>query len=406
MGYNDFYRRSRNTSSDPSRLSGGGAPTITLSRDSSGSYSRIADVSVSKGQLTVPQPDVAGHQHWKKYAATGARFARLVLKAHPYMRAFHFGMDLFELYRQYYQPTNMSNGSFTEVCSVDIASGCTNLVPCGPTSYCAGPVFGGGGANDCGVAGQAIGAGYQGSFPVGPKVGASYTVGVFMLRPGAPTCHPGRKVRSYNANSFPTGGKKQMFPPHKVHNSPVQFPPLKKYRWLAPEVLQKPLEYAPEPEAPPYEIIPDREMGPNSERGSETASELQRWEPTAFRSPPGRRSSERKFKSTATAEALQYALIEMSKGLGKLTDLRDLIGALHDALPDELQLKGKEKKLIPDLLRRVAANLDKIDGEKALLNIIKELAEDVVGGVSDSYAAAAAREFGWFKQKFFLSARF
>ena len=47
-----------------------------------------------------------------------------------------------------------------------------------------------------------------------------------------------------------------------------------------------------------------------------------------------------------------------------------------------------------------------MDGEKALAGVIKELAEDVVGGVGDMFKTEAAKKLGWTKQKFHLTPRF
>lgn len=203
------------------------------------------------------------------------------------------------------------------------------------------------------------------------------------------------------------------------HGEDNWIPHITRYSKLDPLHFQPPHTFLPDPVAPPYPFIPKHPPPAPSERGNDaptgqkeietatgTDGPLDPFGPTIYRAPPGRRVTERKYKATGMAVLLEQLLVRLSHGLGKLLDLRDLATALHDSLPKELQLKGKEKKQLHKVLETVWNNLDKMHGEKALLNIIKEVAEDVVGGVTDKWKADISKELGWFKSKLHLSARF
>lgn len=146
------------------------------------------------------------------------------------------------------------------------------------------------------------------------------------------------------------------------------------------------------------------------------------------RVPAGKRTKEKKFKRGTLINIIASALKSTAFAHGKLADLRDLLKALHDALPKELQLKGKEAKRIGSLFRQVYKYLDKIDDEMvevtrwkgtpwekkvkmsrkqlAFENILNEIAEDLIGGAGDKLRGKAAAKNGWFKNKIFTSPRF
>lgn len=131
---------------------------------------------------------------------------------------------------------------------------------------------------------------------------------------------------------------------------------------------------------------------------------------------------------TSVARAFHAGAVLFGKAHGKLLDLRDLIGALHDVLPEEHQLKGKDKKKISLLLAQVWKHLDDINFEKkrvtmfkgtpwettremtrkeaAALGIFEEILQDVFGGLGDKLRSKAAEKNGWFKNKIHTSPRF
>lgn len=335
------------------------------------------------------------------------RAAQAVMMAHPLLRVLSLLWKLYDLY-DWLKVVKTTTGDYNLLCSVDLFGGCFEdlSVPCG-WNYCIGPTFDRGITAPCGIAGQ---AGYGG---IGWFNNATFWDGmkVYMHRPNfGGLCHPGRLVQVYGrkpgVGSDRTPGL--IHPPQMVRWTRTVPPPWAPFRFYKPEVLMKPaVDYDVPPLPPPYWHIPDREMG-NSERGNslpDTAVETVA-PPYAWRGPPPRGTKEKKVKWSGPAQILNAILVSLARADGKLKDLRDIVGAMNDALPKELKLKGKDAKSLPKLLRNVWDNLDKMNGEQALANIIKELAEDVVGGFGDRLRQDAAKEFGWVKSKIFTSPRF
>lgn len=413
MGY--FDRKEYETR-DASRLSreASGAPTITLERDRSGSFSKIADVSTSKGQLTPFNFGTNAPNKWANFARSAVRLA---MKGHPLLRTLDFAISAAQLIQEYWQPWRpqiVTTGGFTMTCSTPIMSKCVTPGTCDQFAYCDGPTFGSGALAplSCGLANQA--------FSYADSYGSAYAAAhaqantngfhVVMVRSQGnlpqPCINRGHIVQNYTRNNvFQPGKVRDM--PNVVRYRPIDpIPFIKRWRWIDPHT--PPFDPTPDPLPPPYEIIPDRPQDPFYESGNDTVTETstERRPPDAWRFRPARRTTEKKYKTTATARALEYLLVEMGKGYGKLADFRDILKALDEALPSDLQAKGKCKKQIPCLLRNVLDHLESLHGEKALLNIIKELAEDVVGGFGDQLASESAAKNNTFKQKFHLSPRF
>lgn len=209
---------------------------------------------------------------------------------------------------------------------------------------------------------------------------------------------------------------------------PMWFPmenPFVRHPWINPDLLpiQKP---APEPLPPPYRVIPDRVMHPESERSYDTpmdrlpsyrplekpqARELNNPNrdsrvPVYGRRPPEKKQKEKKYKYSTFIQAVETAVKVLARVDGKLKDLRDLLKAFDDALPKQYQLKSKDKKLISKLIANLYRHLDKVDGGEAFKNVLKEIAEDLIGGAGDRLRQEAAKRMGWFKNKIFTSPRF
>lgn len=184
--------------------------------------------------------------------------------------------------------------------------------------------------------------------------------------------------------------------------------PLWRTPWVDPFVLPI-LQPVPTPEAPPYPAIPHR---PNVDRGYDVRPDIppqvnpNRWPSYAPRFSAGKRTKERKFKASAVTNLFAEALRVAAQVDGKLKDFRDLIGAMHDALPKEFQLKGKDKKDMSKVLAQLYRHLDKMKGDEAFLGILQEIAEDLLGGAGDRLRQEAASKNGWFKNKIFTSPRF
>lgn len=342
---------------------------------------------------------------WVKHPAV-RKAAQTIMMAHPLLRAFSLGWKLYDLYDGLSRvKTYEGEGMFLK-CSVSYSDMCASQTPCGLQSYCGGPVFFDA-INQalCGLGGQGYGFNAQGYPPNHGQVGGIF---VQLIRPGFPFCQPAGVLRQWESNAY--------YPFSRVRRLPQWTPwhtttpaPFSPFRFYKPQVFMKPgdpVEVTPMP--PPYEYIPSRsdaDMWPG-ERGYSAGEAIEPVAPPAFRAKPGPRVKEKKVKWTGPAQMLHAILVSISRVHGKLLDLRDILGAMNDALPKELQVKGASKKALPDLLRNVWQNLDKMDGEKALAGIIKEIAEDVVGGASDMLRKEAASKFGWMKTKVYTSPRF
>lgn len=190
---------------------------------------------------------------------------------------------------------------------------------------------------------------------------------------------------------------------------PIEIP-FAPVRWIDP------LQFTPIQPLAPQEIPM---MPPPGAAPAERAYQLPRQRPVADNAPrawplsrpvgrrrPEKGTKEKKFRATRTASFVARALKSSAFVDGKLKDLRDLVTALHDSLPKELQLKGAAKKRLPDLLAHTWKHLDKMDAKEAFLGVLEEIAEDIIGGVGDRLRGAAATKNGWFKTKIFTSPRF
>lgn len=343
---------------------------------------------------------------WVKNPAV-KRAAQIVLGVHPILRAFMLGWKLYELYDWLASVRTYEGEGLKLQCSVPYSSLCDSGTPCGPTSYCGGPVFFNAiNAALCGLGGQGYGFNAQAY----PYLGGTMD-GIFiqLIRPGFPFCQPAAVLRQYQTTAQYGNGKLRLGPQFVpwVETVPSPWAP---FRFYKPQKFMRPgdpVQVTPLP--PPYDYIPERtpeDMWPG-ERGYEVEQAQRVAEnPWAVREPAPPRTREKKVKATGSARVLGLILGSIGRVHGKLADLRDILGAMNDALPKELQLKGRDKKRIPKLLENVWKNLDKMDGEKALAGIIKEIAEDVVGGAGDMLRAEAANKFGWLKNKVYTSPRF
>lgn len=196
--------------------------------------------------------------------------------------------------------------------------------------------------------------------------------------------------------------------------------PLAYYRWVNPlkwtPIVDRLLDPFPEP--PPAWNTPPR-TDPNRETGYEKKPKayarenlwpvevpLTTRQPVLGRTIPPKGTKEKKFKATTMARIVARALKSTAFVDGKMKDLRDLLEAMHDSLPKELQLKGRDKRQIEKLFRRVWENLDKMDAKEAFLGILKEIVEDLIGGFADGLRSKAASKNGWFKNKIHTQPRF
>lgn len=346
---------------------------------------------------------------WVKNPAV-KRAAKLAMQVHPGLRVLRYLWDLYDLYN-WYKNTRTGLGNFILKCTNgSIATHCITPGVCNGTAYCYGPVFGDG-TNFCPTGSSfSFSNAYGSAEEAAHRNGGTNGFHVILVRPSTnlpqPCSNQSAVINSYE-KTF-SAGQRRANMPHLVpftHSIPPFWAP---FRWYKPEVLMKPqVDYDVTPQPPPYRMVPDREMGPNSDRGyeiSEAPAPLS--PPFAYRGPPPRGTKEKKVRWDGPARILHSILISIARVHGKLADLRDLVGALHKSLPKHLQVKGKDKKSLHKMLRAVWDNMDQMNGEQALLNIIEELAEDVIGGAGDRMRSAAAKEFGWVKNKIFTSPRF
>lgn len=354
-------------------------------------------------------PPQFGRDVWHPAVRYAAKTAMMV---HPGLRILRYAWDLYELYN-WYKNTRISLGDFTLTCDSGFLGACL-AQPDGCTDppfdrYCIGPMFQSGLSNplNCGITGQAGMPNASGAWPTdfGTTTGTKGVV-VWAVRNShaAPPCHPSSLRTQYRWNM--TAPRTKPHPPHRVpyyHSTPPFWAP---FRWYKPEIFMKPgVDYDVDPLPPPYWVIPKRD---DVDRGYdiEPVPIDDPVAPPHWRVPPRPREKEKKVKWTGPARILNAILVSLARVHGKGADLRDILKALDEALPKNLQLKGPDKKKIPKLLENVYRNWDKLDAEKAILNVIKEIAEDVVGGFGDRLRSETAKNFGWLKNKVSLSARF
>lgn len=347
---------------------------------------------------------------WRNIPAPLRQTIKLGMVVHPWLRILSGLWKLYDLY-DWLKRVRTGTGDYTLACDAGFAAGCTSPMPCCGNCYCGGPIFQNAINNPalCGLAGQA-----------GPPSGPGYFQAnryfdgqiIWAIR-GASSppafCHPARMVAQWRLAPgawAPTPG--MLRAPYVVPWVRTYPAPHAPHRWLRPDIRMlpgDPVEVTPAP--PPYPMIPNRpDMWPGARGNDVGVEQLPDTGSFAYRSPPRSGEREKKVKWSGAQNLMNAILVSISRVHGKLADLRDILGAMDDALPKELRLKGKDKKSIPKLLDNVYRNLDKMDGEKALAGIIKEIAEDVVGGVGDRFRSEAAQNFGWLKNKVYTSPRF
>jgi hypothetical protein len=347
---------------------------------------------------------------WVKHRAI-KQAAKLAMNVHPFLRILRYAWDAYDLY-QYYKNTQISVGDFTLRCTSNIMSQCINPGVCNQFAYCDGPVFGDGTVNCPSNQAFSYATAHGSAYAAAHFQNATNGFHVVMVRSDKNIPMPcplrGSVKISYDKNVAAQGANKVARMPQLVPYTTSTPPPWAPFRWYKPEILMKPqVDYDVTPLPPPYNAIPDREMG-NSQRGYEIAAEP---EPSlavdyAYRTRPPSSTKEKKVKWTGPAQIAHAILVSLGRVHGKLADFRDIIEAMEKALPKNQRLKGKDKKQIGKRLRNLWDNFEDLNGEQALLNIIEELAEDVVGGVGDRFRKEASENFGWLKSKTFTSPRF
>lgn len=131
---------------------------------------------------------------------------------------------------------------------------------------------------------------------------------------------------------------------------------------------------APQPSPnPPVDYIPDAPAFP--------------------RVPPGPRTKERKIMSSHPGYS---SLLKWARRYETLKDARDVIRAVHDALPKSAQTKSRR---LQDLLMAIYRGAAQLDTSKAIQGVMRELAEDRAGGQLDKLRSAAAKRLGVSKQQ-------
>ena len=90
------------------------------------------------------------------------------------------------------------------------------------------------------------------------------------------------------------------------------------------------------------------------------------------------------------------SLLRWARRTETAKDAQDIVGAVHDALPEEYQTRSKR---LQDQLAAIYRNIDKLDAAKAIAGVMKELAEDRAGGLLDKARDKAGRKLGVTKQQ-------
>lgn len=338
--------------------------------------------------------------------------AQAAMQIHPLLRILSTLWKLYDMY-DWIKRTKIDYHGWTIACDVGLFGACIpdgNPDPCTGFKYCMGPSFSFGINNPslCGISGQA-GYGGMGYFP-----GNIYYDGVITwahrgLSSPPALCHPGSmRTQWRNGNYQNRNGEVRV--PQAVPWVRTTPPPWAPHRWYKPMPLLKPqVDYDVPPVPPPYPMIPPRnadDMWPGTRSYASPDAAPRQAYAYAYRSAPPRNTREQKVKWSGPAQILHAVLVSIGKVHGKLADLRDILGAMEESLPKELRLKGKDKRIIQKQLENLFRHWDKMNGEQALLGIIKELAEDVVGGTGDMFRKEAAKNFGWLKNKVYVSPRF
>lgn len=122
------------------------------------------------------------------------------------------------------------------------------------------------------------------------------------------------------------------------------------------------------------------------------------------RQPPRAREKEKKVKAEGLTKYTLHALIMAAKVNGKMRDFKDYVDAFWKNIPKKH--RTPKCKSFGCKLADIWKHWDEIDGSKAFRDMIKEIAEDVVGGAAEQLRDEAAKKNGWFKYKVFLNPRF
>lgn len=129
----------------------------------------------------------------------------------------------------------------------------------------------------------------------------------------------------------------------------------------------------PTPKPPPVQFLPDAPAFP--------------------RMPVGRGTKERKVMSDQPGYG---ELLRWARRYEHALDGRDVVEAVHDALPKKFQTKSKR---LQDRLQAIYEHINDLDVAKALENVMKEIAEDKAGGMLDKLRGKAAKGLGVTKQQ-------
>lgn len=349
--------------------------------------------------------------------ALAQSFPQLV-KLHPALRFADLLRQLLQLYRLGkipYWKTKIAEGSLESVLTHPVSNHTGWFQNCSAGDDPAYPYFGGygwnpgaAGAGDCGIGGQAWPRDLSGYDPSRFSENViTWMIGYF----------PGGVTRGYVKEQWSRiGFAEEPIMDNEWADNPAPTPELR-LPWIFPE-LPLPHQPAVAPVPKPFDVIPRIEPQWPGERGNEApAPELPpapEFSPTpganadinpypwASRRPP-QGTKDKKFRMTGFVRVMTKATTVAANVDGKLKDLRDILNALNESLPKHLQTKSKS---LPDILGNVFRHLDQINASEAMLGILKEIAEDLIGGASDALAKGAAKKFGWSKQKFHLSPRF
>lgn len=186
--------------------------------------------------------------------------------------------------------------------------------------------------------------------------------------------------------------------------------------------MDKPIiKPAPPPVALPWDLIPERAPDPFPE-GSDRGNDDPRQEPerptepnydppkqirpdspiwlhiNPPRRPPDRNEKEKKFGGSS--DAVQEFFKRVSKFKEGVTELKDMLEAIHKAIDPKVLKKlkaerGKGYKPTPQSLAKdIYDNFNKIDWEKALDNVVENWAEDKVMGTAIRAGDLASKRLG------------
>lgn len=164
-----------------------------------------------------------------------------------------------------------------------------------------------------------------------------------------------------------------------------------------PRIVPRPRPVRDVPSLLNYVTAPEQGINPQFQRGHTTAISVgartqPRLAPAVKRAPPPPDVSEGKFITKSARVG-----IALYKALDGISEAAEIVDAVYDALPDDVKRRwGRNRPTAAFLdqagqygidgadwkLRAIYYNVDKIDGQKAVTNIIKNHLEDkVIGGM-------------------------